>query len=271
VTYALALSEDERRRYRLMAETARTEEAPYLIAAGLRPGAVVADVGCGPSATLRLLAQEVGPLGRAIGVDQAADAVAAASEEVGDLRQASVRSGDATDTGLPLGSFDVVVCRHVLAHNGGREAEIVGHLAQLARPGGAVYLADVDAAAIWMQPYDPSLAELDERYRAYHNILGNDLTVGRALGSFLESAGLTVQRFRCGGPAIRVPPGMRGPAWAARNALRDAGLATEADLARWEAAFARLDARLDRPWVSLPTCVAVGQRPAHDPLPEDLR
>lgn len=38
----------------------------------------------------------------------------------------------------------MAMLRHVLAHNGGQEQAIVGHLATLIRPGGSVYLADGD-------------------------------------------------------------------------------------------------------------------------------
>lgn len=262
MTYALALSEEERRRYHLMAAMARTEEAASWAAAGVRPGAVVADVGCGPGAVLHVLAEEVGAQGRADGVDQAVEAVTAATAEVSGLPQASVRQGDATATGLSPGTYDLVMCRHVLAHNGGREAAIVSHLAQLARPGGTVYLVDVDSAALWMHPFDPDLQDLMTRYRDYHAARGNDLSIGRALGSLLESAGLTVEIFRSGGPVLRVPPGIRGPAWAARDAMVAAGFATGDDLARWSAAFERQDTLADRPWFASSACVAVGRVPA---------
>ncbi|MCA1709100.1 MAG: methyltransferase domain-containing protein [Actinobacteria bacterium] len=123
--YALQFSPQERSRYRLMAATARVEEAAIWSAAGIGPAAVVADIGCGPGAVLRLLAEQVGPAGRAQGVDFDAEAVTAATEEVGDLEQASVRQGEAIASGLEPGSFDVVMCRHVLAHNGGQEETIV--------------------------------------------------------------------------------------------------------------------------------------------------
>jgi hypothetical protein len=38
------------------------------------------------------------------------------------------------------------------------------------------------------------------------------------------------------------------------------GFATEADVERWGAAFARIDAAEHRPWVFPPTLVAVGRR-----------
>lgn len=71
------------------------------------------------------------------------------------LRNADVRRGQATDTGLGADSFDVAVLRHVLAHNGGTEQAIVDHLAALVRPGGAVYLVDVDLTAPAERPPVP--------------------------------------------------------------------------------------------------------------------
>jgi len=54
--------------------------------------------------------------------------------------------------------------RHVLAHNGGREEAIVGHAAALVRPGGSVYLVDVEASAIRTRPPEPDLDDLAARY-----------------------------------------------------------------------------------------------------------
>lgn len=259
MTYALALGPEEQARYRMMAAAAQADEGPAWAAAGIGLGATVADVGCGPGVVLRRLAEIVGPLGRVDGVDAAADAVTAAAAEVDDLPQATVRRGDAGATGLPPRAYDVVVCRHVLAHNGGGEARIVAHLASLARSGGAVYLADVDATAAWVEPVHPDVAELGERYARFQRERGNDLTVGRRLAVLLEESGLAVERFTFGGTVRRVPPGVRPPGWAAREAMLAAGAATAADVERWDAALRRTDASPVRPWVSLPVCVAVGR------------
>jgi hypothetical protein len=43
------------------------------------------------------------------------------------------------------------------------------------------------------------------------------------------------------------PSGMRGAAWAAREAMVRAGLAAEEDLARWAAAFDEIDSWTERP------------------------
>ncbi|MGQ0774689.1 MAG: methyltransferase domain-containing protein [Pseudonocardiales bacterium] len=261
MAYALQLSEDERARYRFMAEGARTEEHRMWAAAGISSGARVADIGCGPGAVLRLLAEEVGQTGRADGVDADAATVAAAQETVADLPQATTRIGDADASGLTPGEYDVAMCRHVLAHNGGREATIVAHLRELVRPGGAVYLVDVDVTAMRIYPEIPDFADLHARYVEFHRAQGNDIIVGQALGSLLETAGLDVEIFRIGGPVLKVPAGMRGPAWAAREALVSTGFATTEDIARWDAMFERVDRLPTRPWITVAPFVAVGRAP----------
>lgn len=262
MSYVLRLSPEERTRYRFMAQAASAAEAGEWAAAGIGAGARVADVGCGPGAMLRVLAGVVGPDGRADGVDQDPEAVAAAAEEITGLAQASVREGLATASGLDPGAYDAVMCRHVLAHNGGKEAAIVAHLAALARPGGAVFLVDADLHAIRLHPEDPDIADLSDRYHEFHRVKGNDMTVGVKLGWLLEHAGLRVESFRGGGPILRVPPQLRPPSWAARQALVAAGMADADDLARWESAFQRADQLTERPWMSVPTFVAVGRVPA---------
>jgi hypothetical protein len=183
-----------------------------------------------------------------------------AVEEVEGLEQAEAKVGLATDTGLDPASNDVVMCRHVLAHNGGHEAEIVAHLTSLAAPGGCVYLVDIDATALRNTSNDPDLHDLSERYHAFQSARRNDLSVGLRLGDLLIDAGLTVERYACRAPVLQVPPGMRPPSWAAREDMISEGFATHADVTRWEMAFARLDSTERRPWLFPATFVAIGRR-----------
>ena len=258
--YSLALSEQEVQRYRMMAASAADHEAAEWSSAGIMPGARIADVGCGPGAVLRLLAERVGSDGQAVGIDADPAAVAIARQQLADLPQARAEVGQADATGLAPGTYDVIMCRHVLAHNGGREAAIVAHLASLAAAGGCVYLADVDATALRFTAADPDLADLDERYRAFHRAKGSDLSVGLRLGDLLTEAGLTVERYGCRAPVLRLPPGMRPPSWAARDGMAAAGFATDADIKRWDEAFTRLDTAQPRPWLFPASFVAIGRR-----------
>lgn len=135
----------------------------------------------------------------------------------------------------------MAVLRNVLAHNGGAEQRIVNHLARLVRPGGHVYLLDVDAAFVGMVPSHPDIEDLFDRYHCWHTSRGNDLRVGRSLRRLGQVADLTVELFRGWFEIADLPVGMRGPAWAARRMLVADGLANGADLARWSSAFEEID------------------------------
>ena len=259
--YALKLSEAELARYRFMADAAARLERDLWTAAGVVEGAAVADVGCGPGAVSLVLAELVGPAGRVVAVDREAEAVAAARAAASGVDNLSVDVGDADDTGIPPDSVDVVMIRHVLAHNGPRLESIVAHAASLVRPGGWVYLADVEASALRARPPDPDFDDLNDRYRQWHEQQGNDLSVGLRLAELLAGAGLENVEHHGRYQIFPVPPGLRGPGWAARDVLVAAGLATQDDVARWEAAFERLDGVEPRPVLFSPLFFAFGRRP----------
>ncbi len=260
--YALKLSEAEVARYRFMAEMAARTEHDLWSAAGVIEGAVVADVGCGPGAMSVVLAEVVGPTGRVVAVDREREAVDAARAAASDVANLSVQVGDADDTGIPPGSVDVVMIRHVLAHNGPLLDAIVSHAASLVRPGGCVYLADIEASGIRVRPPFPELDDLNSRYVRWHEQQGNDLAVGLRLGELLAAAGLEKVEHHGRYQIFPVPPQMRPPGWAAREALLAAGLATQDDVERWSAAFERLDGATTRPTMFTPLFFAFGRRPA---------
>lgn len=262
--YSLALSRAEVARYQLMAERARATEADLWQRAGIVAGAKVADVGCGPGALLPALSDAVAAAGHvtAIDADPAAIAAAGALVAAAGLVNVTIRPGRADRTGLPVESCDVVMLRHVLAHNGGGEDVIVAHLATLLRPGGCLYLVDADGTAMRMVPEDVELTDLQQRYLTFHTARGNDVLAGLRLGERLGRAGLELVDFRGTYVIGPVPPGMRQPPWAARDAMVAAGLATEQDVARWARAFDRFDAAAPRPTLFAPMFIAVGRRPA---------
>ncbi|MEX5636585.1 methyltransferase domain-containing protein [Parafrankia sp. FMc2] len=265
--YGLTLSPQELARYQIMAAQAREDEAAEWAAAGVVPGARVADVGCGPAALAVTLAAAVTPTGTVHAVDRDPAALALGRQVVAGAEAGNVvlSEGSAEASGLPASSYDTVMMRHVLAHNGGREQAIVDHLATLAKPGGWVYLLDIEASAIRLVGDPPAVAalvELDDRYRSFHAAKGNDLSVGLRLAGLLRAAGLTSVHQRGWYNIIKPPPGLRPPAWAAVPAMTAAGLVDADDVARWEKAFTELDAAVERPTMFVPVFSARAQRPA---------
>jgi SAM-dependent methyltransferase len=261
--YTLAISDAEVRRYMLMAERSRQTDGGHWERAGIVPGAVVADVGCGPAATSVVLASVVGSTGRVIGVERDEQALLAGRSVIAaaGVTNVELRRADATDTGLAAGSVDVVVMRHVLAHNGPDEQRIVDHVAGLVRPGGHVFLVDIDGTAVRMLDEDPDLDDLDTKYLALHRRRGNDLQTGLRLGRLLTRAGLTVVLHAGSYDILSAPPGMRPPSWAAREAMLAEGVASPEDVQRWEDAFTRMDTAERRPTAFLPQFVAIGAVP----------
>ena len=261
--YTLQLSHHEVARYRGMAARAREYEEAAWALAGIVPGAHVADVGCGPGFVLAELARAVAPDGTVTGVDQAAEARAAAESLVAGegLTNATVLAGAADATGLEPGSLDVVMQRHVLIHNGGSEDAIVSHLGSLLRPGGAVYLVETDLDAVRVRNQDSDLADLWERWRALGRLLGNDERVGARLVDLAQIADLEVVDVDARYDIVEPIGDMRPPSWAARQAIVDAGLASTDDLVRWEAAFQRVAASPERGLFFVPVFRVVARRP----------
>jgi SAM-dependent methyltransferase len=262
--YTLTLSEAEIGRYQMMAQQAAAGEADQLAAAGVVAGAVVADIGCGPAVMSIELARLVGPSGRVIAVERDLQALAAAELIIqrSGAGNVSLREAAATATGVEPGSADVAMLRHVLAHNGGHEQAIVGHLATLIRPGGSVYLVDGDLSGFRLLGSEPELGDVMTRYLEFHRRRGNDPAIGLRLAQLLEAAGLEVTSFQGAYNILTAPPGMRPPAWAAREAMLADGIVDEGVLHRWEAALTLLDSAPVRPTIFAPQFTAIGRRPA---------
>lgn len=261
--YSLAVSQVEIRRYNMMAERAQQSEAQLWEKAGIVPGAVVADVGCGPAAVSVLMAQVVGPYGRVIGIEPDPAALAAARQvlEQAGVDNVELRQGTATDHALAPDSVDVAVLRHVLAHNGPDEQKIVDQLAELVHPGGSVYLVDVDGTAFRMLDADPDLHDLHDKYLQFHKARGNDLLVGLRLAQLLARPGFEMIAHEGRYSILAAPPGLRPPSWAARESMLADGIVTPQNISRWEAAFERMDKAEVRPTVFTPIFIAIGRKP----------
>ncbi|HEX9969119.1 MAG TPA: hypothetical protein VGB03_03195, partial [Acidimicrobiales bacterium] len=119
----------------------------------------------------------------------------------------------------------------------------VAHARSLLKPGGRLYLVDSDGSAFRSErPLDPDLEDLMDRYWQMLADKGCERLAGPRLGAYAEDAGLEVVARYPRIDAIPLLPGLRPPAWAARQAMLDSGHCTDDDVARWEAAFERNDA-----------------------------
>lgn len=84
-------------------------------AVGAGPGDRCLDVGCGTGASSVALASAIAPDGSLVAMDLSPAMVGRARAALdGRLSDVDVRSGDATDPGLPVGSFDIVIASLVV-------------------------------------------------------------------------------------------------------------------------------------------------------------
>jgi SAM-dependent methyltransferase len=123
------------------------------LAALLRPGTRVLDVGCGTGAITTGIAGAVGPEGATLGIDRDAALVAMAREQYGDVPGLAFEKGDVFT--LPASAdFDVVNAARTLQWVD-RPAVALARMAGAARRGGLVVALDYSHARLAWEPTPP--------------------------------------------------------------------------------------------------------------------
>ena len=111
--------------------------------AGLKAGMRVADVGCGPGKTSRILYDLVQPGGQVSGLDVSAQRIEYAKNTYAGPGLDFFRY-DILDDLNELGTFDFVWIRFVLEYHRSKAFEIVKNLSEILKPGGIICLIDLD-------------------------------------------------------------------------------------------------------------------------------
>jgi SAM-dependent methyltransferase len=196
--YALGSSVGESARLQRQADELAPDSAALLDRVGLRPGQAVIDLGCGPRGILDLLADRVSPDGRVVGLDADPAHTAMAAEFVSGsgLGQVEIMTADARHTGLPAGSFDLVHARTLLI-NLPDPAEVVAEMVRLARPGGAVAVAEPDTEHALCYPPDPAFDRICAIFPPAFSRNGADPAIGRRVPELFRDAGLTEVTVEC--------------------------------------------------------------------------
>lgn len=125
----------------------RATYSALALAAGVRPGDRVVDVGCGSGYFARLLATKVGTTGTVVGVDAAPEMVEYAARRTRGRANCDFKTGSAESLPLADGSVDIVVSSLVLHHLPHEvQAAAAGEMRRVLRPGGTVLIADMEVA-----------------------------------------------------------------------------------------------------------------------------
>ena len=173
-----------------------------LLQAGLRPGMKVADFGCGIGAATRMLGEIVGPFGSVTGVDANGAQLTQARNicRAAGLTNTSFVEANASLTGLPRGSFDVVYCRFLLLHLAD-PASCLREMHDVLKPGGLIVVEDGDLASATSEPPTAldAFALLFSRLGATR---GLDYSLARNLYHMVKNAGFSNPEIEIHQPAI---------------------------------------------------------------------
>lgn len=194
--YLLGDSPAEVRHLVEQAQVYSDEAAELFDLIGVGPGHTVIDVGCGVLGVLHLLVDRVGVDGRVVGLDREARMVGFGRELAGqrDLAVEFVEA-DATATGLPDGSFDLVHARTLLL-NVQNPREILAEMVRIAKPGGVVVVQEGDASAWNCDPPHPAFDILRGAILSAYRRTGKDFNIGRRIARLLRDTGVNDVRVR---------------------------------------------------------------------------
>jgi ubiquinone/menaquinone biosynthesis C-methylase UbiE len=168
--------------------TAALETALGLVKS--RPRAAV-ELGCGTGATTRWLAERLGPASAITGLDRSCRLIERAERLLASRpcrERIRFLVADASDTGLPAGSFDLVFAATLLEHTS-QPGSVVQEMARLASPGAQV--------VVLAQDYETLILNNPGQDRCLTRRLLNAFTdgfgypwAGREVGGWMLEAGL---------------------------------------------------------------------------------
>jgi len=195
-SYALRGGRAGARRLDLLAQVMAPSTDALLDAAGVGPGMLAVDVGCGAGHVSRALAERVGPDGHVVGLDFDPVKLETARRQArrAGLGNLEYRVLDVTGW-LEPESYDVVYGRFIVSHIADRRGLMARMVAALA-PHGVLVLEDIDFSGAFCQPANPAYTRYCELYTRVVARKGGDANTGALLYRMALDAGLAEAEVR---------------------------------------------------------------------------
>jgi ubiquinone/menaquinone biosynthesis C-methylase UbiE len=261
-TYSLGATDAELRRLVHLASHEEDRVTEACRRAGIREGATVLDLGCGPLGALAALAGVVGRDGTVIGIDASSGALEKArsllpASAFPHVRLLQADVNEVSPEQLGVDRIDLAYCRLMLLHQPD-PTRTLRRMATLVGPGAVVIAhepSDLPSHAPASEPHVPAMKRVWELVIAAARARGAQTDFGRKGRAYIESAGFAVESHRA--YAVHYPSeiGYEIPR-VALNSLRPVlaqhSLASEGEVARLDREIEDAKERTDVQWVSSP-------------------
>jgi len=196
-----------------------------------RPGERVVEVGCGTGVLCRLVAPRLLPRGELLGLDVAAEMVAAARALAGGLPHLRFEIGAGEALPLEDATLDAAFGARLLLHVAD-PVPVVAEMTRVVKPGGRVVLMDWDFETVTVTHPDRELTRRLLHWRCDHH--SGDNWSGRRLLGYMLAAGLRdVTVIPVAAVARDEAAALTGSLFRAAEVTRDGGAITLAEHDAW--------------------------------------
>lgn len=181
--------QNELERLYFQATICKDKEAEYLKKTGLKPDMKALEIGCGPGFVTGILAELV-PNGEAHGLDFSHELLETAKQVVQPQHSnTKFFHGDCYDTKLPDNTYDVIYNRMVYQHLKD-PIQALKEAKRIAKPGGKIIIADVDAGSQFIYPHCPEFDQLNELACQAQEKIEGDRFIARKIPYYMQNVGI---------------------------------------------------------------------------------
>ena len=148
----------------------------------------ILDIGCGPCDISKAMAEKLENY-KLFLLDKSLNRVIDIKGKISDLKNKSIIAGDANYLPYKSNSFDLVFSRFMMEYIKNPE-QVVKEMYRVCRPGGRLFLQDLDGQIIWNYPEDKIMQKQMKDFITFiQNMGGFDPYIGRKLYHYLYISG----------------------------------------------------------------------------------
>jgi ubiquinone/menaquinone biosynthesis C-methylase UbiE len=201
--YSLPVGKADLERMTILGDIYMPYCAEFLLQNGLKPGIKVADVGCGPGNTSLWLADQVGEIGKVIGIDNSDAQLFILNNRILEkkIHNISTQKADIYQIDQMNEKFDLIFCRFLFIHLT-NPLLAIKKLRMLLKPGGNLIIAELDNATWSSYPESKALKKDTELLCNVGVRKGADFCIGSKLYGYLRKENFNLISIKIAQPIL---------------------------------------------------------------------